>query len=175
MNILTYPNPILRKRSADVKVGREDLSTILDEMYKTMYEANGCGLAASQVGLLKKIVVIDIRDEAHPAYRLINPRIVWKSNELVESEEGCLSLPLLRRVIKRHERVSVEYQDESFNRHLIDNADGLLAICLQHELDHLQGKLFIDRLSKSERLRAIRELQKLQQQMSSIENSDVVR
>jgi peptide deformylase len=132
-------------------------------------------LAAPQIGILEKIVVIDLRDDEHIVYRLINPAIVWKSDELVESDEGCLSLPGLRRSVKRHERVSVEYLDESFKKQTIDKAEGLLAVCLQHEIDHLYGKLFIDRLNRLERLGALREFKKLQQEAENIASSDIIR
>jgi peptide deformylase len=173
MNILKYPNPLLLKKSKDVK--RKDVSAILNDMCEAMYEANGCGLAAPQIGILEKIVVIDLRDDEHIVYRLINPAIMWKSDELIESDEGCLSLPGLRRSVKRHERVSVEYLNESFQKQTIDNAEGLLAVCLQHEIDHLYGKLFIDHLNRLERLGALREFKKLQQEAENIASSDIIR
>jgi peptide deformylase len=163
MELLEYPNPVLFKKCAEVKAGDPEAFQILDEMSKKLYEWNGAGLAAPQIGVLKKIVAIDIRDEPKRLYKMINPKVVWKSEELVESNEGCLSLPLLRETIIRHESVVVEYLDENFARQEV-HAEGFLACCLQHELDHLDGVLYIDHLSKLKRSRALKKFKKLQEE-----------
>ncbi len=164
MELVTYPNPILSKKCEDVAIGDTSVKDILNQMAEKLYEWNGAGLAAPQVGITKKLVVIDIRDEPPTLYKMINPKITWKSKELVESNEGCLSIPFVRENVIRHESVTVEYLDENFQPQKITEATGFLACCLQHELDHLQGKLYIDRLSRLKRSRAIQKSQKLQQQ-----------
>jgi peptide deformylase len=161
MNILTYPNRTLTKKCAEVDGDDDGVFPLMDRMLETMYAANGGGLAAPQVGVLKRVVVMDPQLEPRIVYRLINPRIVWASEAMVESEEGCLSIPLLRDTVVRHESVSVEYLNEFFRKCYIENAEGYFAMCLQHELDHLDGKLYIDRLSRLKRARAIRRFKKL--------------
>lgn len=163
MELIKYPNPILSQKCAEVEVGASGVSEILDEMSKKLYEWEGAGLAAPQVGILKRIVVIDIREEPPHLYKLINPKITRKSEEMVESNEGCLSLPILREMVFRHASVTVEYLDENFKEKQIE-ATGFLSCCLQHELDHLDGVLYIDRLSKFKRSRAIKEFYKLQEE-----------
>lgn len=139
----------------------DETASLLNEMSQKLYEWEGAGLAAPQVGILKKIVVIDIRDASQRLYKLINPEVNWKSEEMVKSNEGCLSLPLLRDEIMRHESMIVEYFDENFEKREI-YATGFLSCCLQHELDHLDGILFINRLSKLKKSRALRRFKKLQ-------------
>ncbi|MDR2157694.1 MAG: peptide deformylase [Holosporaceae bacterium] len=161
MKLLTYPNPILSQKCSDVEEGDPEACSILEEMSKKLYEWEGAGLAAPQIGILKKIVVIDVREEPQRLYKLINPKIVQKSEEMVESREGCLSLPLLREVVLRSQSVTVEYLDEKFIKRTIQ-ATGFLSFCLQHELDHLDGVLYIDRLSRLKKSSAIRKFKKLQ-------------
>ena len=169
MKLVTYPNPILSQKCADVEIGDPLVKDALQEMSEKLYEWNGVGLAAPQVGIAKKMVVIDVRDEeGNPStvYKMVNPQIVWRSDEMMDSDEGCLSLPLLHETIKRHESVTVKYLDENFKPKQISEATGLLSRCIQHELDHLQGKLYIDRLSRLKRSRALEEYKKLQQQVA---------
>jgi len=163
MELRLYPDPVLSKKCEDVEISDESAKAVLEEMSKYLYEWNGAGLAAPQVGILKKMVVIDVRDEPAVLYKMINPKIVWHSDEIVESKEGCLSLPILREKIKRYERVTVEYLDENFGKHEI-TADGFLACCLQHEIDHLSGKLYIDHLSRLRRNFALKKFAKLQKE-----------
>ena len=132
-------------------------------MGKRLYEFEGVGLAAPQVGVLKKLVVIDIREEPAKLYKMINPKIVWKSEEMIDSKEGCLSLPKLRETILRHEKVQVEYFNENFEKQTVEG-EGLLSCCLQHEIDHLSGKLYIDHLSRFKRNRFLSKFKKLQQE-----------
>ncbi len=166
MELRIYPDPILSKKCSDVEIGDIAIKNILNEMADKLYEWNGAGLAAPQVGILKKIVVIDIRDEPSTLYKMINPKIVWYSaDSLVESEEGCLSLPVLREKILRYKKVRVEYLDENFNKCELE-AEGFLSFCLQHEIDHLEGKLYIDHLSRFKRNRALNKFMKLQYSVS---------
>lgn len=141
-------NDVLRKHCEDVKVIDDNIKNTLDKMLEMMYKSKGIGLAANQVGINKNMVVIDLQenDSKNPLF-LINPKITKKSNEMVDSEEGCLSVPQERATIKRHKEITVEYLDKEGKSSVLD-ADGLLAICIQHETDHLQGKVFIDYLSK---------------------------
>lgn len=144
-------NDILRTKCEDVEVVDNNVRKILDEMLVMMYKSKGIGLAANQVGLNKNIVVIDLQenDLKNPLF-LINPKITKRSEEVIDSEEGCLSVPQERATIKRHKTITVEYLDRNGELNTLD-ADGLLAICIQHETDHLIGKVFIDYLSKLKR------------------------
>lgn len=150
MQIKIYPDPILSQRCEAVSPLDGNVNDILDQMAEKLYEWEGVGLAAPQVGILKRMVVIDVREEPGVLYKMINPYITWRSEEIIDSEEGCLSLPKVGSVVKRNEKVVVEYLDENFKQHKLE-ADGLLARCIQHELDHLDGKMYIDRLSSSDR------------------------
>ena len=171
MELKIYPDSILSKKCAEVLPGDPEVRGILKEMSRKLYEWNGAGLAAPQVGILKKIVVIDIRDEPPVLYQMINPKIIWKSEELIESKEGCLSLPELRETVIRHERVRVEYLDENFEQRFLEGSD-FLSCCLQHELDHLEGRLYIDRLSRLKKSRAIAKFKKLMSEDDREENED---
>ncbi len=163
MELKIFPDPVLAKKCEDVEIGDTSVLSILDEMSKKLYEWEGAGLAAPQIGVLKKLVVIDIRDEPATLYKMINPKIVWKSEDLVESKEGCLSLPGLRETVVRHEKVRVEYFDENFEKVTIEG-EGFLACCLQHEIDHLSGKLYIDHLSRLKKSRFVSKFRKLQRE-----------
>ncbi|MDR1551129.1 MAG: peptide deformylase [Holosporaceae bacterium] len=163
MNLVTYPSPILSKKCAEVKIGDMQAGEILGNMTDKLYEWNGAGLAAPQVGILQRIVVIDVREDPATLYRMINPRIVWRSEELVESKEGCLSIPRLLEKVPRHELVTVQYFDENFAEKEV-YASGFLSCCLQHELDHLDGILYIDRLGRRKRSMAIQKFKKLQEE-----------
>jgi peptide deformylase len=164
MELLKYPNPILYKKCTEALVLNSEIKLLIKEMSEKLYEWNGIGLAAPQVGISKRIVLIDIREEPSILRILINPTVIWKSEETIESEEGCLSIPLLRKTILRHALITVEYLDETFSKKTIEKADGLLSCCLQHEIDHLDGRLYIDHLSRLGRARAIREFKKLQKE-----------
>lgn len=166
MEILKYGNPILKKKCKRVKVGDAEIVELLNRMVDTMHEANGVGLAAPQVGILKRVVVIDLHQNPEKIYKMINPKIVWKSEEKEEFQEGCLSIPGVFELVKRPASVSVEYLDESFKPCFIKEATGLLASCLQHEIDHLDGKLYIDRLSKLKKKKLMSEYEELQMQKS---------
>jgi peptide deformylase len=139
------------------------IKDLVVQMLEKLYELNGAGLAAPQVGISKRVVVVDIRQEPKTVYVMVNPRILRTSDEMVESDEGCLSLPLLRATIMRYSYITVEYLDENFERHEVE-ADGFLSCCLQHELDHLDGIVYIDHLSRWKRSKAIREFKRLQKE-----------
>ena len=159
--ILTEPNKILRKISEPVeKVGNEERK-LMDDMLETMYEAPGIGLAAIQIGVPKRIIVMDIGRNANkkePMY-FVNPVIKNKNTEKAIYEEGCLSVPEQFAEIERPNTCDVEYLDYHGNKKLL-KADGLLATCIQHEIDHLEGILFIDYLSKLKKTMILKKLSK---------------
>lgn len=161
LKILEVPNPLLKKKSEPVKEITDQLRKTLDDMLETMYAAPGVGLAAPQVGLLKRMVVIDVTrdDEPKKPYKMINPVITAHSEETTVHDEGCLSVPEQYAPVERFETVTVEYTDENGTKQTL-NADGLLAICVQHELEHLEGTLFIDHLSKVKRDMIVRRVEK---------------
>ena len=171
MELKIYPDPVLAKKCADVEIGDVSVIPILEEMSKKLYEWNGAGLAAPQVGVLKKLVVIDIREEPATLFKMINPKIVWASEEMIDSKEGCLSLPGLRDTVSRHEKVRVEYFDENFEKQTIEGEE-FLSCCLQHEIDHLGGKLYIDHLSRFKKNRFLEKFRKLQQKKDEENNAN---
>jgi peptide deformylase len=150
--ILTYPDEFLSAPTTPIENIDGELQSIIDDMAQTMYMAPGVGLAAIQVGIGKSLIVYDVsdRDSDRVLSILINPRIVEKAGEIVSQEEGCLSVPDFRSDVKRAERVLVEGFDREGNP-LRYEAEGLQAIVLQHEIDHLNGVLFIDRISALKR------------------------
>jgi peptide deformylase len=160
--IITEPNKLLRQVSKPVeKVGKEE-QKVMDDMLDTMYDANGIGLAAIQIGIPKRIIVMDISKEEgkkDPMY-FVNPIIKKKNSIKNTHEEGCLSVPDQFAEIDRPSKCEVEYLDYNGEKQLI-KADGLLATCIQHEMDHLEGILFIDYLSKLKRSMIIKKLSKL--------------
>lgn len=159
--ILTLPDPRLRQISAPVEHFDAELRTLLDDMLETMYEAPGIGLAAIQVGVAKRIVVMDIakKDEERAPRFLVNPQIVWASEELSSYNEGCLSVPEYFEDVQRPARIRLRHQDRD-GAWLEYEADGLLATVVQHELDHLEGGLFIDHLSRLKRERVVKKFSK---------------
>ena len=147
--ILTIPDPLLRKVSEPVTSVNTEVKKLMDDMLETMYAAPGIGLAAVQVGVLKRIIVIDLSKDGQkkdPLF-IVNPQITFKSDELISYEEGCLSIPNQFAEVKRPSSCKVNFLDYNGKKREI-NADGLLATCVQHEVDHLNGVLFIDHLSK---------------------------
>ena len=161
-NILTEPNKLLRQISESVEKVGVDEKKLMDDMLDTMYEAPGIGLAAIQIGIPKRIIVMDIsRDEnkKEPRY-FVNP-VIKKKNEVKSIyEEGCLSVPDQFAEIERPNKCEVEYLDYNGKKQLL-KADGLLATCIQHEMDHLEGILFIDYLSKLKKTMIIKKLSKI--------------
>lgn len=140
-NIRQVGDPILRKTSKEVKEVNDRIKILLDDMAETMYKADGVGLAAPQVGLLKRVIVVDVRDE-DGLIKLVNPEIIEKDGEQV-GVEGCLSVPNFNANVKRPAHVGVKYLDENGDEKKIE-AEGLKAVALCHEIDHLNGILFID-------------------------------
>ena len=159
--ILTEPNKILRQVSKQVeKVGEEE-KKIMDDMLETMYQANGIGLAAIQIGIPKRIIVIDLakgEEKKNPMY-FVNPVIKNKNQNLATYEEGCLSVPEQFAEVDRPSTCEVEYLDYHGEKKIL-KAEGLVATCIQHEMDHLQGILFIDYLSKLKKSMIIKKLSK---------------
>lgn len=160
LNILHYPDPRLRRKARPVATVDESIQKLADDMLETMYRASGIGLAATQVNVAKRIIVMDISEERNAPLVLINPEIVARQGE-AESEEGCLSVPEILEPIARASEITVRYRDRSGREDEIQ-AQELLAACIQHELDHLEGKLFIDYLSNLKRQRIRKKMEKQQ-------------
>ena len=156
--ILTLPDKRLRTKAKAVEKVDDSIRQLVDDMLETMYAAPGVGLAATQVDRHVRLVVIDVSEEKNQPLCLINPQIVHAEGEQV-CEEGCLSVPDIYAKVKRAERVRVTAQDKD-GKHFEMDADGLLAVCIQHELDHLEGIVFLDRLSPLKRKMALKKLQK---------------
>jgi peptide deformylase len=160
--ILTAPDPRLKAVSEPVAEVDDEMKKLADDLLETMYAADGIGLAAVQVGVPKRMLVMDIaqaQGKREPMV-FINPKIVWASEENVTTEEGCLSVPEIWDDVERPAKIRAEYQDRDGNAQTLE-ADGLLACCLQHEMDHLDGVLFLDHLSKLKRSIALRKSAKL--------------
>ena len=167
--ILIEPNEILRKKSLPVDNVDKDLQILMDDMLETMYAAPGIGLAAIQVGIPKRIIVLDIEQkegQKKPLF-LINPEIIQKSKNLSTYEEGCLSVPGQFAEIDRPDKCHLKYLDYYGEKKEI-NAEGMLATCIQHEMDHLEGILFIDYLSKLKKTMIIKKLSKQKKALERI-------
>lgn len=159
-NILHFPNPQLRLKSKPVTIFDKALQSLIDDMIETMYEDNGIGLAAPQIDIQQQLFVINLNMDRLNPMVFINPEIT-KKHGTVDSFEGCLSLPGAEATISRAETLIIKAIDQ--NKKTIEiEADGMLAICIQHEFDHLDGKLFIDHLSPLKRARAIKQMEKYQ-------------
>ena len=159
--ILTVPHPILKTVSEPVATVDDELRALMDDMLETMYAAPGIGLAAVQVGVPKRVIVMDLAregEEPQPRY-FANPEITWASDEMALREEGCLSVPEIYDEVERPARVGLRYLDYQ-GRLIEEDAEGLLAVCIQHELDHCNGVLFIDHLSRLKRDRAVAKVKK---------------
>ena len=168
-NIIIEPDPILRKKSEPVSKVDLNLQNLMNDMLETMYSAPGIGLAAVQIGILKRLIVIDISKEnekKNPLF-LINPKIIKKSKETSLYEEGCLSLPGHFAEIERPAECSLDYIDFDGKKKNL-KAKGLLATCIQHEIDHLDGVLFIDYLSKIKKDMIIKKLIKQKKELNKI-------
>jgi peptide deformylase len=160
--ILTVPHPVLKQASQRVDMVDDEIRVLLDDMLETMYAAPGIGLAAIQVGVPKRVIVMDLsrEDEPKAPRHFINPEILWRSEELFVYEEGCLSVPEVFDDVERPARVRLRYLD-SQGQTVEEEAEGLFAVCIQHEMDHLDGVLFIDHLSRLKRQRAVAKVKKL--------------
>lgn len=158
LEILEYPDPRLRTRASPVERVDDHVRRLIDDMLETMYAAPGVGLAASQVNVHKRIIVVDVSEERDTPYVLINPTIELLAGEQ-ESQEGCLSVPGFYELVTRAEHIRVKALDR--NGQALDlEAHGMLAVCVQHECDHLEGRLFVDYLSNLKRQRIRKKLQK---------------
>ena len=160
--ILTVPNPLLKQVSKPVEAVDDELRALMNDMLETMYDAPGIGLAAVQIGVPKRVIVMDLAREGEdkqPRY-FVNPEITWRSEETSGYEEGCLSVPEYFDEVQRPSKVKIRYlnyQGEAVE----EEAEGLFAVCIQHEMDHLDGILFIDHLSRLKREQAVKKVKKL--------------
>jgi peptide deformylase len=163
--VLVAPDPRLKAKSKPVARVDNALRELMDDMLETMYAAKGVGLAAVQIGVPKRVIVMDLAKEGEePAPRhFVNPEILWRSEELARCEEGCLSVPDFYEEVERPARIRARYLDYDGATREIE-ADGVLALCLQHEMDHLEGILFIDHISKLKRDIILRKLVKARRQ-----------
>ena len=153
---------VLKEVSAAVETVDDDLRALMDDMLETMYDAPGIGLAAVQVGVPKRVIVMDLArgDDEEPAPRyFVNPEILWASEETQPYEEGCLSVPDIYDEVERPSKVKLRYLDYN-GKTVEEDAEGLFAVCIQHEMDHLEGVLFIDHLSRLKRDRAVSKVKK---------------
>jgi peptide deformylase len=159
--ILTAPDPKLKTVAKVVPAVDDDIRRLADDMLETMYQAEGIGLAAVQIGVPQRLMVIDVdqKEGGRNPQVFVNPQIVWASDEIAEAEEGCLSVPEIWETVERPAKVRCEYLDRDGKANSIE-AEGMLAVCLQHEIDHLNGTLFIDHLSRLKRSMALKKLAK---------------
>ena len=159
--ILVVPHPVLKQVSKPVAVVDDALRVLMDDMLETMYEAPGIGLAAIQIGVAQRVIVMDLarEDEPKTPRYFVNPEIVWASDELFAYEEGCLSVPEYYDSVERPARVRLRYINYAGDT-VEEEAGGLYAVCIQHEMDHLEGVLFIDHLSRLKRERAVAKVKK---------------
>ena len=167
--ILTQPDKFLRQKSQVVEEVNDDMRQLMDDMLDTMYDAQGIGLAAIQIGVPKRIIVIDLskeKEKKNPLY-FVNPEIFWSSEEGATYEEGCLSVPGQFAEVDRPDKCHVKYLDYDGNKKEL-KAEGLLATCIQHEVDHLEGILFIDYLSKLKKSLIVKKLSKQKKELERI-------
>ncbi len=159
LEILHFPDPRLRKKAIPVDEVNEQVRQTVKDMFETMYEAPGIGLAATQVNIQQQIIVMDVSDDKSVPLCLINPQIITKDGE-EEMQEGCLSVPGIFENVQRAENITVRALDQQGLEFTLE-ADGLLAVCIQHEIDHLDGKLFVDYLSPLKKQRIKKKMLKL--------------
>ena len=162
LKIIIAPDPRLLEVSKPVKEVNNDIKNLLEDMLQVMYRSNGIGLAAPQVGILKRLIVMDCSDKntKKEPLKFVNPEILNLSSDKSEFEEGCLSLPTQYAKVERPSNIEVEYKDENGNKYR-KSFFGIEATCLQHEIDHLNGKLFVDHISKLKKNRIIKKLEKI--------------
>jgi peptide deformylase len=159
--ILVVPHPLLKQVSKPVATVTDETRALMDDMLETMYAAPGIGLAAVQIGVPKRVIVMDLSregEEKQPRY-FVNPEILWASEETAPYEEGCLSVPEIYDEVERPAQVKLRYLNYQ-GEQIEEDADGLFAVCIQHEMDHLEGVLFIDHLSRLKREQAIKKVKK---------------
>lgn len=162
LKIIIAPDSRLLEVSKPVKEVNNDIKNLLEDMLQVMYRSNGIGLAAPQVGILKRLIVMDCSDKntKKEPLKFVNPEILNLSSDKSEFEEGCLSLPTQYAKVERPSNIEVEYKDENGNKYR-KSFSGIEATCLQHEIDHLNGKLFVDHISKLKKNRIINKLEKI--------------
>ena len=165
LTILEFPDPRLRTRASPVESVDDGLKSLIDDLFETMYEAPGIGLAATQVNVHKRVLVADVSADKSEPYALVNPVILEKDGVTV-TEEGCLSVPGYYEEVERAEHIRVKFIDR-LGDDVEMEAEGLLAVCIQHEMDHLEGKLFVDYLSEAKRSRIRKKLVKEQRYRSA--------
>ena len=158
LKILEFPDPRLRTKATPVEAVDDDLRALIADMFETMYAAPGIGLAATQVDVHRRLLVADISPDQSEPHAFINPEILEKDGVIV-SDEGCLSVPGYYEEVERAEHVRLRYLDRNGDAQTME-AEGLLAVCIQHEIDHLDGKLFVDYLSEAKRQRIRKKLMK---------------
>lgn len=161
-------DPVLREEADDVVAFGDELRSLVRDMFETMYHEEGIGLAAPQIGVTKRVIVIDLRREDHDdePMALVNPRLTWSSSDTAKQTEGCLSIPGLEEIVERPAKVRVEAHDPDGERVEL-HADELLARALQHEIDHLDGVLFLDRVSALKRRMLLKKWKKLEEEKES--------
>jgi|TARA_B100001063_G_scaffold191951_1_gene183020 peptide deformylase len=167
--ILTEPDPFLRQKSSIVEDVNDEIRTLMNDMLETMYNAPGIGLAAIQIGVPKRVIVIDLsrdNEKKNPSY-FVNPEIITNSNNDAVYEEGCLSVPGQFAEINRPDKCKIKYLDYNGSEKILE-AEGLLATCIQHEMDHLEGILFIDYLSKLKKNMIVKKLSKQKKSLERI-------
>lgn len=167
LEILRYPDDRLRTQAKSVEKFDDQLLKLVDDMFETMYEAPGIGLAATQVNVHQQIVVIDVTQDKSQPLCLINPEIIKRDGEEIMAEEGCLSVPDIYDKVQRDELVTVKAFDQHGKEFTLQAAE-LLAVCIQHEIDHLQGKLFVDYLSPLKQQRYRKKLEKSRRLNSAV-------
>ena len=162
LKIIIAPDPRLLEVSKPVVLIDNYIKTLLEDMLETMYASHGIGLAAPQVGILKRLIVMDCSDKhsKKKPIKFVNPKILNLSSEKNEFEEGCLSLPTQYSKVERPSNIKVQYEDEN-GKKVIKNFSGIESTCLQHEIDHLDGKLFVDHISKLKKRRILKKLENL--------------
>lgn len=173
LKICEYPDPILKEKAQKVTKIDDNIKGLLDDMLETMYAAQGVGLAAPQIGILQRLVVIDVEQDkenskGNPVY-MINPEITWRSEEISVCAEGCLSVPQQRADVERPASVKLKYTDKDGTEHEI-LAEGFFATAVQHELDHLDGILYIDHISRLKRNMLLKKLKKYREEQKEEEN-----
>ncbi|MDE0779364.1 MAG: peptide deformylase [Alphaproteobacteria bacterium] len=165
--IVLAPDPVLKQTCQPVETIGDDVRTCLEDMLETMYAAPGIGLSAPQIADGRRLIVCDVAREGEPPqpYQMINPEIVWRSDEKIQAEEGCLSIPDHYGEVSRFREIRVEYLDQDGAKQGVA-ADGLLSACIQHEIDHLDGVLFVDYLTALKRNIILRKMKKLKRQQT---------
>jgi peptide deformylase len=156
--ILEFPDPRLRKKASPVEAVDDALRALIDDLFETMYDAPGIGLAATQVDVHRRLLVADVSNDQTEPYALINPKILEKDGAIV-TDEGCLSVPGFYEAVERAEHIRVTFLNRD-GEEIEMEAEGMLAVCIQHEIDHLDGKLFVDYLSEAKRQRIRKRLER---------------